>query len=693
MKAPKRSKTLPAALFAPSRPGPSFWEDLRAVLVPREKWHYLFHLLAVLSALAYWAGSRVLLPGASWAEIVMYRPRGDNQLWPVVTALSQLNFGDPTDVAAYGQGVGGFHAVILLPYALAYAVMGCPGYAVVDALSSLACLVAATLLFRRCRLGTLPSLILACALATGGLQMLSQKAGQPLAALLQVFNLPMADWSFPNLAGLPLFERRVPRPLFTDIFAALLLYFFARQWQEHRSPGLGRGVAVGALMGLLVQGDPYLFSVMGLMLAVSTLVAFSNCGRVVPWRYLLGMGPGFTVTCAYFFYQLAAQSPESAVRFGLAAYSRSTLWVLPGYAAELRVAVVCLFAGAVLLAARKAGPAPATADPEQDAAADAQAVSGREFSRRTAWFCVMLVCAGWLAQPAQLFLLGKGAQIYHYAFYTLPMCYAFAMLLLLGQLIRLSLPRQAWPVFAVLARRPGWAGGAILSVLVVLLGLLALEEPLAAITSKRTSRVENSPWAVFGDQYRPAFRDLDKAFRDQPALRQARSFGTFCHEVNFLLTAFHGKRAFLPDNGFTTLSDEALERRVCDMGRIFAFPVAEFARFIQDTMTMNYWLGCARYWCASDHKFASERDYPEQVLAQVKAMPRQSPFNLVLPLSELRRLLEKYELRGAQPAQVESYPDLIITTALLKTQAIAPRPDLYREVYTNIGFTVYGKVR
>lgn len=40
-------------------------------------------------------------------------------------------------------------------------------------------------------------------------------------------------------------------------------------------------------------------------------------------------------------------------------------------------------------------------------------------------FCGVLVLAAWLAQPAQVFLLGKGAQLYHYLNATLPTFYSY----------------------------------------------------------------------------------------------------------------------------------------------------------------------------------------------------------------------------------------------------------------------------
>lgn len=102
-------------------PGPAvretggFRADLRAVLFPERAWHHVFPAVVLLTGLAYWLISLFVQPGASWAEIALYRPQGDSQIYPVITALSQFNLGDPTDAVVQGRGVGGFQAVILVP--------------------------------------------------------------------------------------------------------------------------------------------------------------------------------------------------------------------------------------------------------------------------------------------------------------------------------------------------------------------------------------------------------------------------------------------------------------------------------------------------------------------------------------------------------------------------------------------------
>lgn len=702
MKDCKQPRPRPDAIPVPGDQ-PNFRADLRAFLIPEKTWHYVFHLVVALVALAYWAGSLLLLPQASWAEIIMYRPAGDNQLWPVITALGNFNLGDPTDVVNYGRGIGGFQAVILLPHAMAWAVLGPWGYPAVDLLLSWLYFAAVVIFLRRCNYGNFPSLVVGSALATGGLQQLSSKVSEPIAKLLAPFRHYLAEWDFPSLLSLPIFEKRIPRPMVTEILVVLLLYFLFRLWQDRRLPSLKRGLVIGALMALLAQGDPYSFSTLGLLLLGVMARAMANCRWQFPWRFAAGGGLGALLCGWYFVIQQCLQNPESAVRFGLASYSRSKIWLLPGYGPLLRVAVIALLGWVVFRSvrqwqfnrphpepeSRRKGPGggsplaePGAGEPTPEFLATARSLAG---------FCVGLVAAAWLAQPFQLFLLGQGAEIYHYFYYTLPTFCAYALLLLFGNLLLLTAPAELARLGRKLADAPRSAGAVGLVLVLVVETVLGIEKPIDAISSQQSSRQEVTPWIEPGNQYRPAFRDLDKQFREHPALRQARSFATFCQEVNFLLTAFHNKRAFLPDNGYTTLADAELERRLCEFGKICNVNPDNFDEFIQSFHVMNFWLGCAKYWCASDHKFAPDSDYAPEQLAEMAQIHKQAPFNLVLPRSEFIRIMTKYEAVFQQPSDPALYPDIIVTTAILKTVGMAPQAELYEEVCHNEVFWVYAK--
>lgn len=699
----KKSRTpATAAAPAPGESGPGFLEDLRALLKPEQKWHYAFHGVVVLVALFYWVASLIRLPEASWAEIILYRPRGDNQLWPVITALSHFNLGDPTDAFNYGQGIGGFQVVILLPYVLAYAVFGGPGYMVMDAVIAWAYFLAAVLLLRRCNFGTLSSLIVATAVATGGLQGLSGKLNGAWIKLVGLCGEPTAEYHVPGLLGLPVFEKRIPRPMITEILLLLLLYFLFRLWHERRKPTYLWGMAIGSLLALLAQGDPFTLSAAGLLFLVvlGRTMVFQRWKP--PWPFWGGLLLGGLCMGCYFLFQMFGQTEESAVRFGLAQYSRTSIHWLPTYGPLLRVGIICLLAGLVLWAIRRTKPD--TSEPSSgestviESSSPASPLSGSNTSPNPieaslAWFCVALIWSAWLAQPAQLFLLGKGAQTYHFLLFTLPIAFGYAAILLLFTLGRLAFADSFSSLGRAWGGRLSLARSMVLALGLTVITLLGIEEPIEGVLNAGPTRPDGGVWTEFPQNFRANLRLLDKKLREDPSLRDARSFVTFCPEVNYLLTAFHEKRAFLPDNGFTTLPDRELERRLCEVGKVLRLKPNAFMDFAQDRIVMNFWFGCAKYWCSSDYKFAPESDYTPQELEAARKVPKQAPFHLVLPISEKARIKQQYIETLVKPSPIKDYPEVFVMMDLISKSSVLPMPGIYDLVYTNKIFNVFRRVQ
>lgn len=697
---------------APKRRNWSQWttqsttlNDLWAALKPTHKWHYLFHILVVAIACSYWIGSLVKLPPeVSWAEIAMYRPRGDNQVYPVIAALSNLNFGDPTDSIHHGKGSAVAQVVVLFPYALAYALFGVPGYMVADALLTWVYFIVLLLFLRRCGFGNFSSLMIATLVATRSLQLLCTKLGEALGALLSVSKLAGTwEWGFPNLLDLHLFVQRIPRPMGTELFVVLLLYYLLRQWQDQERPLLRRGFVIGALFALLLQGDPFTLSALGLVLLFVLAWPIIRRRGSVPWQYMAGGIVGAASFGAYFLWQQFSLHPDTAARFGLADYPRNKIMFLPGYAPLLRVGVVCALAFLVILAARRSARSPLAGNAEpkgksrrskattRDIVTSATQHEPQPIEQSVAIFIVAVILAGWLAQPLQLLLLGKGSQIYHYLIFTLPTLYSYGVLVLGFTFIKLATAPELSTLVRRLGDRPQWTGATAILFVFGLAGLVGMENKVVTVSSMTNARQEtNVPWYQGGELYRPSLRAVEKQFRENPQLKDVRSFATLCYELNFLLAGFYEKRAYLPDNAYSTLSDAELEDRLCEFMKLLQVPRGHFLDFAQANFILNYWLGCAKYWMTSDYQYSTLDDYTPEQLADLRAQAKQSPWLLCLPKSEAVRLSQKYDETVARPSDHSVAPDAIIV-GLEKTLGLLPDPDLYREVYTNELFSIYTK--
>ena len=672
----------------------SFLQDVKDFLFPERAWHYVFHALVVLVAIAYWVVSIVRLPSGSMDDIIMYRPEGDTQLWPVVAAFSKFNFfGDATDVVHHGQGVQCFPIVCLLPHALACALFGKAGYIIADAFLSLVFFLAATLFFRQCNFGRFGSLLAGAALATDSLQALCGKVAEAFSGICATFGISLWESGTPNLFELTLFEKRIHRPMFSEIFVVFSLYFLLKLWTRQKTPVFRNGLAVGASMALLMQGDIYFFSILGLVLAWVVLRIMAVNRWVVPWGFFAGGLLGGGVFGSTFIYQRLMDNPDYLGRVGLTAYSRWHPLFLPGYSSLLRIAIICGFAWMVLAVCRRTNPALQTLKKkksESDAVPEpASAVSQ---IRLMAIFFIALAVAAWFAEPAHIFLLGKAAQIYHFLF-CVPVVFGYALIVLVFTLLRLLLPPEITAYVHQLGLKPGKWGALALAGVLIVGTILALESPLRRVVYSKTPRgadVYNEPWGQVGDYYRPSLRDLDREFQENPILQSAKSFTTFDLDVYVLLTAFHDKLAFNPDS--YVLTDDEMENRFCEAGKILQMSPNFFRSFIQQSYVMNYWLGANKYRFATDHRFGTDDDYRPEAIASLKRGPQQWGWILLMPNSEVERIGRKFEATLGRKSDVASYPDLIILTAIDKGYGLTPSPDLYDPVPTsNQVFFIYKK--
>ena len=691
-------------------------QDIRSVLIPERRWQYVFHLLVLLVSSAYWVGSFAKLPDSSMAELVMYRPDGDTELYPVITALSKLNLGDSQDAQKFGQGLASFPVVSLVPHALAYAILGKAGYVAADLLFSWVFFVVATLFFRQCNMGSFSSLVVGSGLAINAIQTFAGKLGELLAHLCSFLNVQVWENGFPNLLELPLFVKRIQRPMVTELLLVAFLYLLLKLWRERQMPSLRRGLVMGGMLALLVQGDLYSAVTTGLVLATLMVWLMAADGWRIPWRFVGSVTMGGILFGMFFLLQRIKEHPDVPGRIGVATYPRSDLLFLPGYAPLLRIGIIAALAGAVYYASRQAGrsgsseslPAakkktlPDSENKKTAAGTPVQpATSGKNLAvlqwmsaeQQVTVFLAFFLVVSYFAQPIQIFLLGKGAQIYHYLL-AIPIYYGYAMIPLLASIIRLAMPAKTKGLMQEFALNPGIMGALMLTILFTVETLAAVDAPLARVVYMQNPRgadAESEPWKLTGDAYRPNLRALEKEFRDNPVLQQTKTISTLDVDVNFLLSAFYDKKAFNPYIGATTLSDAAVEERLCEFAKIMRLRPEDFGMFVKQTYVLCYWLSLNKYRFATDHKFSNNSDYSPQDIYFSHFMPKQWGWILRLPNSEDDRLIKKYSDTLAQKSETSRYPDTIILTIVERKMGLLPTAELYHEFYTNQVFSVYLK--
>jgi hypothetical protein len=95
-----------------------------------------FLLIVLLKALSYWLISIRQHPGEPLSILALYRI-GDAEYYPLITALSRLQFGEMALAELAGQGVASFPFASILVHAFCYRLLGAAGYILADVVITL----------------------------------------------------------------------------------------------------------------------------------------------------------------------------------------------------------------------------------------------------------------------------------------------------------------------------------------------------------------------------------------------------------------------------------------------------------------------------------------------------------------------------------------------------------------------------
>lgn len=380
----------------------------------------------------------------------------------------------------------------------------------------------------------------------------------------------------------------------------------------------------------------------------------------------------------FFLIQRLFEQPDVAARWGLIDYPRFPLLFLPGYGWLIRVGVVLALAGVVWRTVR------------HRAADDLPMVAA---------FWVALVVLAALAQPVQIALLGKQVQIYHYG-HNLKVFYSYAVVILVCLWLGHGSALAGFRAALGSGRR--WRAGALAGGVLCLAALPVFAQAAGRHSYQghpRGASVETEPWAAFGEEYRPALRELEREFRRNAALREARTFTTFNQDVYDLFAASLDKRAFTPDAAMSTLDDAEIERRLLVMGLLLGLDHERLQQWLGDYYVLNTFLAGNKYRFATDYRYSARaEDYPPSFLSKLADpnYPQQDGWTLVLPISERLRLIEAFDAIVEQVSPTDpTFPEVIVLcpSPIEAYVRLKPHPALYRQVFTNRAFEVFLRQR
>jgi hypothetical protein len=616
----------------------------------------LFLLACVLLVLAkagsYWLLRAYERPEEPLETGALYR--GDDiQYFPLIKALGDFDLRESVTHENAGNGVRSFPFASVLPHALFFRLCGAAGFIIGDFLCALAAFFLFAKMFQL--LGARRSLALGLAvlLVCGALQFNSE----PL-------DMKIRFWGW-----------RIPRPFVSEIFflAALtaMLLLFREDWRKRKILWVGTGLAFAAL----IQADIHLAFIMLTVLAGQGLFLLgakkeNRCGLLLNFAIC---GGACLLFSAPFIWQRLGENPDVPRRFGIFAVSRFAPLFEATNILQTLLAVVLPPVMAAFYQANRRKHFPE----ERPEKAISQGLLLLSALSAISFFALPLFCIA----------TGKCAQPYHFRLrlimltsYALLAALAMGLEMLAGNLQRTRLCFPKWArLFAALK-----------ALLVVALFFVALKG-----TYKDADKAVRKSDHMRATRDYPEWDSLRHYRRDFAALAAelekddyygVKVAATFDHQFMSWWLTFRDREMFLAEPFLSVVPDAEVESRLIEFCKMLGMTTEQFREFIQRRYVLNFWLSLNKYQASSAHAFSSLDEYTPEIRGKIAASSVYENWLLALPLSEEKRLLEKF---AATPPGITRKLDLIVLTKDRSVAGLEPLPNDFAPVYENETFKVW----
>jgi hypothetical protein len=553
----------------------------------------IFLLAAVLMGSAYWIVSWAVNPSVTLDQNILFRPGGDPDYLPQVSAIARLEFGETAVKELAGQGVRLLPFPSLFIHAVLVRLGGDTGFVIADILAFV-----------------LYGWMLSCFLKTAGIP-------RPIAELITLLVLSGAlNWVVTNyFPGFPVrfWNTRLPRAFITETFVVAFLILASRFIYDHSACSMVRTWALmGALGACLIQSD--IWQAMNMALLAMFLVVFL---LLRDWKIVLrGLVVAVSVAaiiCAPFVYQRLHESPDIMRRMGIFA-SGHQLILLEGGRLFL-FALLILLLGVLLCYGLRC--------------------NATTSARSTALVIGVAIIASLLSGPLSLLILGHGLQVYHFR-QEIELILGYAVLLCSGFvfqdiLVRLDPPH---PINALRIRKLTFAAAVILCLtLAALRSYAVIKDEMPA---QGTMLMAGAP----EQRYKSSFAELHAELL-QSQYAHAQVLGTFDIQLADWWQ-YRNKNVYLPDLTNTTISDLDVEARVYSFLRMLEVTSADFNRLLDNNYFLLRVLSGQKYQANARYTPWPINEYSLDAQRRVAGTSILERLHLEVPLSERSRLLDGY---------------------------------------------------
>jgi hypothetical protein len=558
----------------------------------------IFFLAVLLIGSAYWISNHAITPKVKLDQAILFRPDGDFTYLPQVSALARLEWGEASVRESAGRGVRSFPIVAVILHATLVRLLGDAGFVFADILAFLLYGWALRYFLRNAGMTQGVAEGLTLLVVSGALGSIVFEAAKYTG------NIPLPFW-YP----------RFPRPLITEFFVVAFLSLACRFINDQATRNKIWGwVLMGLLGACLVQSDIYQAMNMALVGILLVCYLLARDWKIV-LRGVAIAGGAAAIVCTPFIYQRLHESPEVLRRWGMFPSGHKLL--LFGGPRLFALAFLTLLVE-VLLCYRVRGLA-------------------SMYAKTAALITGTAVVTSLLSGPLWLLVLGKGIQVYHHVL-SASLLIGYAMLVCAGWLLQdvLQWLDQALSTQETLALRIK----SLAYAMAILISLaVAAGAAHASVVGRRPLPPSMSLENTTEPGYESSFTELHAELM-RPEYKQAQVLATFDIQLADWWEYQH-RYLYLPDHFNTTVSDREMEDRFYGFLRLMETTPEEFNQLLDIRYFLMRMTG-GKYQANAKYTPWPIEDYSPDAQARIVRRTITESWNLELPLSERKRLLESY---------------------------------------------------
>ena len=234
----------------------------------------------------------------------------------------------------------------------------------------------------------------------------------------------------------------------------------------------------------------------------------------------------------------------------------------------------------------------------------------------------------------------------------------------------------------------------ILALTVCLTAVAWLTVPLIQLNLRKV-RTEHQQriWTDRGFDAIPHYRrSLIKLIRElrEPRYRSSAVLGTFDFSLATWWVTFRGGQLYIPDPFLSTVPDQLIEDRMIAFSRLVGMDAEQFSRHLGEDYFLARFHSSAKYQASAAYTYAEFADYLPQDQERIRASTFYQSWQLAVPRSERRRLLESFSRSGT--IDFEDRLDLVILVESKDFPGLTVAHPAFAKTYDNDVFQVWQRV-